>query len=317
MKVMSRYMHLSIYDEDRIDKVMAALASKVRRDILRLVDQNSYSVTEIARILQIPTSTAAFHINNLQDAELIHVQTKSALRGSSKIISRKIDEINISCVDASQSTDEITTVLDIPIGSFTDCAVTPSCGMANEENIIEMDDTPGVFFSTARTSAQIIWFSSGYLEYKIPNFFLKDKEPVGLSFSMEICSEAPNYRNEWESDITFWINGTEVCTWVSPGDFGGHRGQLNPKWWPDISTQYGLLKTVRVNSHGTYLDENKMSAIRLNDLNVEQGDYFTLRIGIKPDAVNVGGINLFGEKFGNYQQNIVVKLEYRDMRNEG
>ena len=111
---MARYMHLSIYEEERVNKVMAALASKVRRDILRLVDQNSYSVTEIARILQIPTSTAAFHINNLQEADLIHVQTKSALRGASKIISRKIDEINISCVDASKSADEITTVLDIP-----------------------------------------------------------------------------------------------------------------------------------------------------------------------------------------------------------
>lgn len=314
---MSRYVHLSIREEERMDKIFSALDSNVRRDILRLVNNNSYSVIEIAKILGIPPSTAAFHINILQNADLINIQMKSNLRGSSKIISRKIDEISISCVDASQSTDVITTILDIPIGSFTDCSVMPSCGMANEENIIEMDDTPGVFFSTEKAGAQIIWFASGYLEYKIPNYFLKEKEPVGLSFSMELCSEAPNYRNDWESDITFWVNGVEICTWVSPGDFGGHRGQLNPRWWPDISSQYGLLKTVRLNSYGAYLDENKMSSIRLSDLNIEQGDYFTLRIGIKPDAVNAGGINLFGEKFGNYQQNITVKFEYKDKRIEG
>ncbi|GHO67889.1 hypothetical protein KSC_067810 [Ktedonobacter sp. SOSP1-52] len=28
--------------------------------------------------------------------------------------------------------------------------------------------------------------------------------------------------------------------------------------------------------------------------------YVEVRFGIKPDALNVGGINLFGEKFGNY-----------------
>lgn len=313
---MSRYMHLSIYDEERIDKIMAALASKIRRDILRLVDKNSYSVTEIAKALQLPPSTAAFHINILQDAELINVQTKSALRGSAKIISRRLDEISLSCMDTSGNANVLTTVLDIPVGSFSDCAVKPSCGMANEENIIERDDTPGVFYSAAKATAQLIWLSDGYLEYRIPNYFLNNMEPLALSLSMEICSEAPNYRNDWESDITFWINGQEVCTWTSPGDFGGHRGQLNPKWYPDISSQYGLLKTVRVNSDGTYLDENKMSNVGIRELNIGQGDYFTFRMGNKPNAVNAGGLNLFGEKFGNYQQNIIVKLEYKDTRTE-
>ena len=57
---MPRYMHLSIYDEERIDRIMAAMASKVRRDILRLVNRNSYSVTEIAKILNIPNEMPPF-----------------------------------------------------------------------------------------------------------------------------------------------------------------------------------------------------------------------------------------------------------------
>ena len=313
---MPRYMHLSIYDEDRIDKIMAAMSSKVRRDILRLVNRNSYSVTEIARILEIPTSTAAFHVKNLQAADLVHVQSKSAQHGASKIISRKLDEINISYVPKYDSDEIMTSVLNVPIGGFTDCEAVPSCGIATDKNIIESEDVPSVFFSPARTVAQIIWFSAGYLEYKIPNYVLKDKEPVGVSFSMELCSEAPNFRLDWKSDITFWINGMEICTWTSPGDFGGHRGVLNPDWWPDMSTQYGLLKTVRVNQHGSYLDENKVSAVKISDLAIDQGTYFTLRMGIKPDAVNMGGMNLFGENFGNYQQNIICKFSYRDKKME-
>ena len=309
---MPRYMHFSIYDEERMDKIMAAMAAKARRDILRLVNNNSYSVTEIARLLNMPTSTAAFHVNHLQAADLVHVQTKSAQHGSSKIISRKLDEINISYVPDYDSRSVMTTVIDVPIGSFTDCKAVPSCGIATETSIIETDDTPGVFFSPARLGAQIIWFSDGFLEYRIPNYVLRDKEPVGLSFSMELCSEAPNYRTDWASDITFWINGREICTWTSPGDFGGHRGQLNPDWWSDSSTQYGLLKTVRVNARGVYLDENKVSSLPLAELAIDDGEYFTLRIGIRPDALNVGGVNLFGEKFGNYHQNIIVKLSYQD-----
>lgn len=313
---MSRYVHLSICEEERMDKILAALDSKVRRDILRLLNENSYSVIEIAKALQIPPSTAAFHVNILQDADLINVRVKSNVRGASKIVSRKIDEISIGCIAVPDAIQASTTVLDIPIGSFTDCRVNPSCGMASEKMLIERDDTPGVFYSPAKSEAQLIWLSDGYLEYKIPNYFLRGKELLALSISMEICSEAPNYRNDWESDITFWVNGLELCTWTSPGDFGGHRGRLNPDWYPDISSQYGLLKTIRINSDGTYLDENRMSGVCAKELDLDQGDYFTFRLGLKPDAVNNCGLNLFGEKFGNYQQNILVKFEYRDRRTE-
>jgi predicted transcriptional regulator len=131
-------------------------------------------------------------------------------------------------------------------------------------------------------------------------------------FSLEICSEAPKYKNNWLSDITFWVNNTEICTWTSPGDFGGQKGRLNPDWWLDDLTQYGLLKTIGISDNGVFLDEIKISPVRLDDLYIEEKDYFTFRIGIKPDAANIGGINLFGEKFGNYPQNIVVKLEYTE-----
>lgn len=308
---MSRYLHLSIYDEDKIDKVMIAMSSKIRREILRLVDQSSYNVLEVAEKLDLPVSTAAFHIKNLQDADLINIQIKPGQRGSSKIISRKIDEININCSVPSGITDLGSMNLNIPIGSFADCSVTPSCGMASEENIIGFDDVPGMFFSPEKYQAQILWFTTGYIEYRIPNYYMEKTRPIGLSFSMELCSEAPNYRNDWKSDITFWINGKEICTWTSPGDLGGRRGRLNPAWWSDLSTQYGLLKTIRISSDDTYLDENKVSNVGIKDLNVHENEYFTLRIGVKPDAKNLGGINLFGEKFGDYQQNIVVRVDYK------
>ena len=308
---MSRFLYLSIYDEEKIDKVLEALSSKIRREILRLIDQSSYNVVEVAQKLSIPVSTAAFHIKSLQDAELINIQIKPGQRGASKIISRKIDEININCSVPSGIMEVATTNLNIPIGSYSDCSVTPSCGMASEENMIGFDDTPGVFFSPERIQAQIIWLTMGYLEYKIPNYFMKKVKPITLSFSLEICSEVPNYRNDWKSDITFWINGREICTWTSPGDLGGRRGRQNPSWWSDLSTQYGLLKNIRVNGEGTYLDEDLVSTVNIADLRIHEDEFFTLRIGVKPDAKNLGGINLFGEKFGDFKQNIMMRLDYK------
>lgn len=315
---MSRYVYLSLHaDEDEyMEKMMVALSSKIRRDILRLIDGQSYNISEIAQKLELPLSTAAFHVKHLQEADLIHVQERPASRGMTKIVSRKVDEIVLKCTTPQDVLETMNTQLQIPIGSFVDCKAEPSCGMATVEKMIEVDDTPGVFYSTERTDAQIIWLSDGYLEYRIPNYYLANEKATELLFSMELCSEAPNYRNDWTSDITFWVNGQELCTWTSPGDFGGRRGRLNPEWWPDISTQYGLLKTIRVNEHGVYMDERKMSSLKVSELHIEEGDYFTLKVGIKPDAENVGGINIFGEKFGDYEQAINVRIEHSMKREE-
>jgi hypothetical protein len=36
----------------------------------------------------------------------------------------------------------------------------------------------------------------------------------------------------------------------------------------------------------------------------------TVRVGVKADALHVGGINLFGSSFGNYPQDLTLRLEY-------
>lgn len=83
----------------------------------------------------------------------------------------------------------------------------------------------------------------GFLEYRFPLEIPPGAEIQQIEFTMERCSEAPHYDNEWPSDITLWVNDTEIGTWTSPGDMGGRRGKLNPPWWNDEGTQFGALKT--------------------------------------------------------------------------
>ena len=100
-------------------------------------------------------------------------------------------------------------------------------------------------------------------------------------------------------------------TFHSPGDFGARRGRLTPSTWPNGNTQYGLLKTFSVRESGSYIDGKAASVqVGIEDLKIEEQPYISLRIQIKDDAAHVGGINLFGEKYGDYPQGIVMNLTY-------
>ena len=49
----------------------------------------------------------------------------------------------------------------------------------------------------------------------------------------------------------------------------------------------------------------------LKDLDVDTHHSIRLRIGVKDDARHPGGINIFGRGFGNYDQDIVLRLQTR------
>jgi predicted transcriptional regulator len=85
---------------------------------------------------------------------------------------------------------------------------------------------------------------------------------------------------------------------------------LTPAWWEDHNSQFGLLKVWQVNDRGGWVDGIRVSDVRLGDLAVADTPYLTVRIGVREDARHVGGLNLFGRGFGNYPQDLVVRLKY-------
>ncbi len=66
----------------------------------------------------------------------------------------------------------------------------------------------------------------------------------------------------------------------------------------------------------TTIDGVGLSSVRPEDLGLRHGEPIRIRIGVLPDAENVGGINLFGREFGNYPQDIELRIEY-EHRNNG
>ena len=296
-------------ERPELERVLKALDSINRIRILRYLSDRVASVNDIATALDLPTSTAALHVETLEEAGLIRTEFEPASRGLRKVGARMYDKIVLDLPIAEQPREQAIE-LSMPIGAFTDCQITPTCGLLSETGIIGLLDDPASFYEPDRRDAQLIWFHQGHVEYRFPNRLPAGAQLESLRLSMEICSEAPLYNMDWPSDITVWINGTEIATWTSPADFGGERGRLTPEWWTPRNTQYGLLKVWHVSEQGTEVDGMRVSSITIRELRLSDFPFILIRIGIKPDAEHVGGLNLFGSRFGNYPQDLILRVGY-------
>lgn len=321
-----RLATLDLYDgDDKLAKVAAALSVKTRRDIIRLINIAPCSINKIAWKLNIPLSTASFHIKTLENAGLVRCQTVAQKRGNEKTVSlgNYLYMLSLAAPQKEHILHDVQSI-NIPIGGYSAFSVKPTCGIACTDGVLIVSDTPAVFHSPRRFDAGLIWTKQGYLEYTVPildysgsrngtTFFRDKKSIVSLCFTFEICSETALYDHDCKSDITLSVDGTEICTFTSSGDFGEHRGKLNPDWYYDSLTQYGLLQCFDLRFDGTYLNEKRVSDFGIDDLRLKDKDTITFRIEVKKDAKHVGGFNLFGKTFGDYAQDIVLNITYQGL----
>ncbi|MFB5189759.1 ArsR/SmtB family transcription factor [Alicyclobacillus fastidiosus] len=293
---------------DDFVEIAKALSSDLRVSIFKLLLTEPKNVAEIAEIFDIPPSTAAINVRKLEEVNLIKTDLIPGTRGTQKLCMAVYSKIIVDTPSKVQE-DDTQILIAMSIGNFFDFDVSPTCGILSEHSIIGEFDDPRAFSEPNRTEAQLIWFKHGYVEYRFPNRAPHGKRIKNLELTMELCSEAPLHREQWPSDITLWLNGKEVGTWTSPGDFGGERGLLTPDWWLVQNTQFGLLKTWRINTEGSFIDGVRISDVTIADIDLDGRYYIPVRVGVKKDAENVGGVNIFGRKFGNYETDILMRLE--------
>ena len=306
----NKHISLSLSQIERLCPVAKALSSPMRVKMISLLAVRAMNVNELAEALDLPVSTAALNVRQLEEAGLIHTEIQPGIRGAMKLCSRRVESVSMRLTPETEAGMSALT-LQLPIGSYSSAeGIEPECGMVSEHAWIGETNAPRSFYHPDRLRAQMLWLRSGCLEYR---FSLGEVDPAQvewLEFSMEISSNAPLYRENWKSDIFVCVNGCTLGTWTSPGDYGGRRGRLNPSWWSDTSSQFGLLKTWRVENSGSTLDGDPISPVTIRDLALTGSDYIALRIGVSPEAQYVGGLNLFGEKFGDYAQGIVMRVGY-------
>ena len=292
-----------------LDKIKA-LASEPRIRLLGLLQRETLNINELAAALSLPQSNVATHIGILEQAGLVISERVNAKKGNQKRCAAAFSGIMLEFPEErGEKKDSIE--VEMPVGIFNNYRAVPPCGLCSAENIIGYLDTPESFLEPDRIKAGLLWLGSGFVEYQFPNNAKYESRSIQrLELSLELSSETPGTNRNWLSDISLWINGVEIGSWTSPGDYGDRRGTLTPSWWKLEGSQYGLLKRWSVTGEGSFVDGVRISDRALGDLGLPDHSSIRVRIGVKEDAKHLGGMNIFGRGFGNYDQGLILRLYF-------
>lgn len=291
------------------------LSSDTRRGILRTLQRGPMGIAALAEGLSVSRSSITRHIQDLVEEGLVSSDTVSAEQGTQKLCRLRYEHIIVSFEGPPAPLERVEET-EMPLGMYSRAEVERPCGLASSTGIVGSIDDPQSFLLPERATAQLIWVGPGFVEYVFPNHVPPEADITRLELAMEICSELALHRKDYPGDVTVWINDVEIGTWTSFGGYGENRGRLTPAWWWDTRTQYGMLKVWSVDNEGSCVDGSPVSAATLSQLGLCHHAPIKVRIGLKPDATNTGGFNLFGKRFGNYEQDLIMRLHYLDQRNE-
>ncbi len=302
-------LHVKNLDEGL--EIFKALGSELRINIIKLLQENhEMNMNELATSLGITNGALTSHIKKLEESGIIQVMTERGSHGNQKVCKVAVDKIVVDVESEENEEDQNIYNTEVKVGHYSDYDVYPTCGLATSQAIVGEVDDPRYFSHPDRINAGILWFTKGYIEYMIPNLLPSATKIDQITVSLEISSEAPGINNDWPSDISILLNDVKIGTWTSPGDYGDVQGIFTPDWWFPNWNQYGLLKMIVINKKGTFVDGLKISNVTINEFNLDYKSTVRFKFEIEEDAKNVGGITIFGSEFGNYNQDIKVRIAY-------
>lgn len=293
--------------------ILECFSSETRVRIIEMLRGRPMYLKEIADDLQLSSAIVTKHIQKMEKVGMVSTQLVSGTRGNQKVCTLSLDQLILhfrSPAENAEITDSSSYSVSIPIGHYTNHQVKPTCGLASPYKVIGMLDDPRYFADPEHVEAHHLWFSSGFVEYLIPNYLIGKAQAKSIRITLEICSEAPGYNEDWPSDIVFSLNGINLGIWTCPGDFGSQKGNLTPDWWRRTDTQHGVLKTLLITEKCTFMDGVELSNINSSDLAITSDQEIRLRITSPENTRYPGGISMFGSRFGHYEYNIEVTVAY-------
>lgn len=296
-------------DSERIVRFGKALGSPVRVAILQALQKKMMNYSELSRLLDLPVGTIAFHIQMLQDADLVTVGNYPEHKGHIRWCSYKYSAAFLRVRGASNRKSKSVSTYKIGIGDYS--LFEPfgdEWGFAFKDLSIYAGVKEGFPYPPNRSDIRLLWCAGGRIEYPVPTQLFQNKKIKEVRISLEISSYTVGYNRHYPSEIIYTLNGVELCSDVSQGDYGDRYGLITPAAWNVESSKYGVLKTITVRSDGVYLNEalvNKKADLSVFD-SAENTLFF--KIENKSDGRHPGGFNLFGETFGDYPQAINIDV---------
>ena len=290
-----------------------ALASETRLQIVEKLGESNLNIRELSEQLGLSASIVARHVKILEDADIVHTRQVPARHGTQKVCTLIQNGFVLEFPHA-RPFPKINT-LEIPVGSYVDWDVAPTCGLNTRDGPIGYVDDVRVFSDPRRLNAAVVWLGHGYVEYAIPNYLTKNEQLEEIRIQAELCSEAPGSAMDWPSDIFFELNGLKLGCWTCPGCYGDRKGVYTPEWVAvDINSQYGDLVQLVVDGRGTFIDGRQISAVNVRQVGAAAQKDFRLRLSSPADAVNPGGLTIFGRGYGNFDQNILFTTVASDIK---
>ena len=302
---------LQIRGLDQGMEIFKALGSDVRMRIVQMLAENKeMNLNEIAAGLGLTNGAVTAHIRKLEECGIIHVRTDHSGRGVQKMCRLDVDQILLDTSNVLEDSSAKVYETQIRIGHYSDYSVQPRCGLAGDSSLIGTAGDPRVFAYPERVNADLLWLHDGYVEYRIPNLLPENHMIVQLTISFEISSADSGLPGDTRSDIRFSLNGQPLGCWTSDLVQDGARGIYTPVWWTGARCQHGFLKMLVINQMGVYRDGEKIAETGPDWQYFDSSGDMKLRFEAHPENGRSGGIALYGSSFGNYMQNIEVRVHY-------
>ena len=159
-----------------------ALSSDIRVEIMELLSEyKQLNMNDIAEKLKLTNGAVTTHIKKLEESGLIKISTITAKRGIQKICCLHEDKVIID-IDREEVSNSYE--LDMCIGHYSSYEVYPTCGIATKDKLIGEVDDPSYFADPERINSDILWFTKGYIEYRIPNYLKPSQEFSEIQISI-------------------------------------------------------------------------------------------------------------------------------------
>ncbi len=105
---MSKFKEYDVEEIDALCSLGKALSSPIRIEIMQLLYEEGMIIGDIAKKLDLPASSTAFHLKILEEAGMIRMEKQPGTRGTVKFCTRKVDYITVNLIkkntDVARST---------------------------------------------------------------------------------------------------------------------------------------------------------------------------------------------------------------------
>jgi predicted transcriptional regulator len=202
--------------------------------------------------------------------------------------------------------------IEIPVGNFTRYKVYPTCGIATRTALIGEVDEPRYFDAPEVKDAGILWFTKGFVEYRIPNYLKKNQMIQELQISFEISSEAPGSARTGRATSIFRLT---ISSLVLDESRRLRRRRSRNLYAGLVGRALELIRIAQapLDKSGRHVHRRRQNIryqYRYARHRFRQSD--RPPISVPDDAKNIGGATLFGKGFGNYNQDIRVRTVFSE-----